>query len=113
MIDKQRLASLLQLVPNAVPKDDAGREYVWLPELQVQLGEDVRTMDALLCLTAEGSYYTRLFLAQSIPERPTVHGAGWIQRMIFGRNWHTWSWKDVRAEQPLIVILREHLGALK
>ena len=109
-----RLDSLLAMFPDADLKTEGGREYVHLPKLRFKVGEVTKEMDALLCLTAEGSYLTRLFLAESIPERPNVHGASWIPpRMILGRTWHTWSWQDVPASPPLIQVLLAHLKALQ
>lgn len=109
-----RLDSLLEMFPDAVMKTEGGREYVYLPKLRFKVGNVAKEMDALLCLTAEGAYLTRLFLAESIPERPNVHGAAWIPpRMIFGRTWHTWSWQNVPASLPLIQVLLDHLKALQ
>jgi hypothetical protein len=111
---EDRLDSVLPMSPGAAMKAEGGRDYVYLPLLRFRVGEVTKEMDALLCLTAEGAYLTRLFLAQPIPERPTVHGASWIQpRMILGRMWHTWSWQDVPASLPLIQVLRAHLKALQ
>ena len=109
-----RLDSLLGMYQDAAIKTEAGKEYVYLPKLRFKVGEAPKEMDALLCLTAEGAYLTRLFLAESIPERPNVHGAAWIApRMIFGRVWHTWSWQNVPASLPLIQVLLDHLNALR
>ena len=113
-VDEDRLGSVLPISPGASMKTEGGRDYVYLPQLRFRVGEETKEMDALLCLTAEGSSLTRLFLAQPIPERPTVHGASWIQpRMILGRVWHTWSWQDVPASLPLIQVLQAHLKALQ
>jgi hypothetical protein len=109
-----RLNSLSGMIPDAEIKTDGGREYVYLPQLSFHVGTTAKEMDALLCLTPEGSYLTRLFLADAIPERPNVHGASWIPpRMILGRTWHTWSWQDVPASLPLIQVVLAHLKALR
>ena len=109
-----RLDSLLAMFPDVAMKAEGGREYVYLPKLQFKVGNVTKELDALLCLTAEGSYLTRLFLAEPIPERPNVHGAAWIApRMIFGRVWHTWSWENVPASLPLIQVLLAHLKVLQ
>jgi hypothetical protein len=107
-----RLVSLRDVSPQATLKTEGGIEYVYLPKLKFQVGWVTKEMDALLCLTAEGAYLTRLYLAEPIPERPTVHGAGWVSRTILGRTWHTWSWRDVPATLPLIQVLLDHVKAL-
>ena len=107
-----RLASLRDISPQASLKTEGGNEYVYLPKLKFQVGAVNKELDALLCLTAEGAYLTRLFLAEPLPERPTVHGAGWATRTILGRTWHTWSWKDVPATPSLIQALLDHVRAL-
>ena len=68
-------------------------------------------MDALLGLTPQGSYLTRLYLSQPIPERPQIKGntANWTIWSLLGRTWYTWSWQNVPASLPLIQMPPDHL----
>lgn len=109
------LSSLLQLCPGAAEKHEAGFRFVLLPQLKVEVGETVKTLDALLAVTLHSGYSTRLFLTEQISERSTIGGnsANWSNHQILGRNWWTWSWNGVSADLPWIQILLAHLRALK
>lgn len=109
------MAALLAICPGATEKHEAGYRFVFLPALKVPVGERVLVMDALLAVTSHSGYSTRLFLAEQITERPTINGqaANWSCHQILGRNWWSWSWRDVEPTLPWIQILHAHLGALK
>jgi hypothetical protein len=96
-------------------KTEAGGRFVFLPQLKVEVGTQIKVMDALLSISTHSGYSTRLFLAEQISERPTVDGraANWTQHQILGRNWWTWSWQGVPPDPPWIRILLAHLRALK
>jgi len=66
-------------------------------------------VEALLCPQLRDGYATRLYLALPFPSK----GQNWTQHHILGRNWHSWSWQNVPAEQRLVQILLSHLKALK
>jgi hypothetical protein len=90
---------------------DAGREYIYLPQLKVTTDGRIVTMDALLRAGEHSGYPTRLFLAQALPGKG--QGGGWSAHTICGRTWHTWSWKGVPENLPLLHILLGHLWALR
>lgn len=104
-----QLRVLRELNPEARVLADGGVSYVFLPKQPIQVGDQWRPMDALLCPSQHGGYETRLFLEHPIPER----AANWTQHAILGRSWHTFSWNGVSPAQPLIQILLAHLAVLR
>jgi hypothetical protein len=108
-IDQKQLAEVAALVPGARVMSDAGIDYIFLPGLKVTIGKDERVLDALLCPVQHSGYTTRLFLAESIPQR----GQNWTTHNILSRLWHTWSWNNVPATLSPMQILSAHLKALR
>jgi hypothetical protein len=82
--------------------------FILLSKLQFETDGKTVTVDALLCPSAHSGYATRLFLSEQIPSK----GNNWNQHQILGRNWHTWSWRDISETQRLAQILAGHLKAL-
>jgi hypothetical protein len=110
-----QIASLREIFPGATAKADAGKEYVYLPQLKVTVGSSVKMLDGLLCPSDLDGYQTRLLLAEPIAERQTINGqsANWRTYTILGRTWHTWSWRNIPSNLPLVQMLLEHLRALR
>lgn len=92
--------------PDATAKEEGGHGYVHLPALTLPNGS---VSEALIQFSGSGSYPTRLLL----PAVVSGKGQNWTEHCIFGRTWHTWSWKDVPADLPIIEVLLNHLGALQ
>jgi len=109
MVTPEQLRTLAAMCPGASVIPEAGIDYVFLPSLKLTVGSEERMVDALLCPAQHGGYSTRLFLAQSVPER----GQNWTSHVICGRTWQTWSWNQVPAELTLPQILLAHLRALR
>ena len=109
------IAGLEAVCPGAKRLDEAGYRYVFLPQLKVRVGQDVKVLDALLCISAHSGYPTRLFLQAQLTECPTIKGcpANWTQHMILARNWWSWSWTGVSADLPAVQILLAHLKAFQ
>lgn len=107
--------ALKALSPGATAHSEAGYQYVFLPKLKVQVGNETRQLDALLCTCAHSGYPTRLFLEQQVAERQTIgpHPANWSHHVILGKSWYSWSWTGVSADLPAVQILLAHLKALK
>jgi hypothetical protein len=110
-----QIESLQAACPGATEKHEAGYHFVFLPQLKVPVGDQVKVMDALLALTSHSGYATRLFLNEQIAERSTINGqpANWTEHQILGKNWWTWSWRDIPTNLPWIQILLAHLRALQ
>ncbi|WP_043795151.1 hypothetical protein [Rhodanobacter sp. OR87] len=104
-----QLRALREVNPEARVLSEGGLTYVFLPKQPIQVGEQGRAMDALLCPNKYGGYDTRLFLEHPITER----GANWSAHVILGRTWHTFSWNGVSSAQPLMQILLAHLAVLR
>ena len=104
-----QLRALREVNPEARVLSEGGITYVFLPQQPIQVGEQWRVMDALLCPNKYGGYDTRLFLEQPITER----AANWTAHVILGRTWHTFSWNGVSSAQPLMQILLAHLAVLR
>ena len=65
-------------------------------------------MDALLCLNyGNASYPTRLYLPHTLGLNLNWHESAYL----FARQWHSWSWSGIHANQPLLAILAGHLRA--
>ena len=103
------------MCPNASEMMEAGCRYVYLPQLKVNVGDQVKVLDALMVLGEHSGYPTRLFLSALISERSSIRGqaANWTQHFILGRQWWSWSWKGVQSDLPWMQILLGHLEALR
>ena len=108
---EDRLAGLRLICPQAEVITDAGKDYIYLPDLRVTTDNRVVVMDALLRAGEHSGYPTRLFLAQALPGKG--RGGGWSVHTICGRTWHTWSWRGVPETLPLLQILLGHLWAIR
>jgi len=82
--------------------------YLFMGGLSFMVKGAYTKMDALLCLNYPNpSYPTRLYLPNSLGLNLNWHE----NAFLFARQWHSWSWSGVHANQPLIAILAEHLRA--
>ncbi len=98
---------LRRMCPGAQEMAESGIEYVFLPELKHPCAPGA--IDGLLCPQQHSNYATRLFLSVPIPQKRN----NWTTHVILSRTWHTWSWRDVPANQRLAQILAQHLAALR
>jgi hypothetical protein len=110
-----QLSTLLAICPDACEREEAGSRFLSLPKLQVEVGNDVKVLDALLSVAPHSGYTTRLFLSEQIAQRLNIgnSAANWTMHHILGRNWWTWSWQGVPGNIPWCQILVAHLRALK
>jgi hypothetical protein len=83
---------------------------VLMPGIRILGPAGIEVMDAALCPSGQGGYTTRLLLERRIPGKDRLN---WQQVMVFGRNWHTWSWQNIPANQPWIKIYAEHVRHLR
>lgn len=90
-------------------RTDGGRTFIYMEGLHFYANGIAQKMDALLCLNhSNPTYPTKLYLAAQAGT-----GLNWNETAyILGRQWHTFSWRDVRPNQPMIEILAAHLAAL-
>lgn len=88
---------------------EAGRDFVYMEGLRVLVQGKEHKVDALLCLNhTNPTYPTKLYLSKNLGA-----GLNWHENpYIFGRQWHSYSWKDVAANRPIIEILALHLSPL-
>lgn len=114
-ITPDQLAGIQASHPAAKLMQDGSGEFIFLPCLTIQIGDNRRDLDALLCPHEQGGYDTRLFLSEAIQERPTIKGqaANWTAHQILGRTWYSWSWRGVSASLPLPQMLLAHVKALR
>ncbi len=83
--------------------------FLLLDRLRLPPGCDPAEVDALLALHPRDGYPSRLYL-----EAPMRHrGSNWTTVYLLDRTWHTWSWKDVSAQQRVAQVLAGHLRALR
>ena len=109
MIKEEDLAELERCYGAAKVLAEANFEFVHIEKLKfVSDGEEVE-VEALLCPQMRDGYFTRLFLSAPFPTK----GQNWTQHQILGRNWHSWSWQNVPAEQRLVQVLLCHVKALQ
>ena len=88
---------------------EGDKQYFHLGLVTLPAGCDPAACEALLCPQERDGYLTRLFLAQAVTNR----GGNWTVHRILDRNWHTWSWQGIAANQRLAQILRGHLRGLQ
>ena len=88
---------------------EGGKRYFLLERVTLPAGCSPAATTALLCPQERDGYQTRLFLAKPVSGR----GANWTVHRVLDRNWHTWSWQGISANQRLAQILRGHLRGLK
>ena len=114
-VDEERLRPLLAVVPNAKAFVDGPEIFVLLPALRLQVGDKSYELDALLAPNGANGYQSRLYLSEKIAERTEIAGkpANWTERVIAGRTWHVWSWRDVASSLPLLDMLGAHMVALR
>jgi hypothetical protein len=84
-------------------------KFIDLPGLHFLVRGQKRQMDALLCLNQRDGYATKLYLAEQVPQL----NQSWSNFYILGKNWFSWSWKEVAANQSPIAILAGHLEAFQ
>lgn len=100
----------LALLGGAVREFREGdKQYFHLGLVHLPAGCSPAASEALLCAQERDGYLTRLFLAQPVTNR----GGNWTIHRILDRNWHTWSWQGIAANQRLAQILRGHLRGLQ
>jgi hypothetical protein len=83
--------------------------YLLLGRVTLPAGCSPAVSEALLCPQGRDGYLSRLFLSQPVNGR----GSNWTVHRILDRNWHTWSWQGIAANQRLAQILRGHLRGLE
>lgn len=100
----------LTLLGGAVQEFREGdKPYFHLELVTLPPGCTPSATEALLCPQERDGYLTRLFLAQPVTNR----GGNWTVHRILDRNWHTWSWQGIAANQRLAQILLGHLRGLQ
>jgi hypothetical protein len=90
-------------------KTEGWRKLIYMEKLRFRVGSKQYVMDAILCLNHDNpTYPTKLYLAENVGG-----GLNWNESAyLLGRNWPTFSWRDVPANQPYIDILAAHLAPL-
>jgi hypothetical protein len=100
----------LEMICGTVEEFQAeGRRLLFLEKVTLPIGCSPPTLEGLLCPQERDGYATRLFLSAPVIGK----GTNWTRHRILDREWHTWSWKDVRANQRLSQILGGHLQGLR
>ena len=86
-----------------------GQPFLFLEGLKLPPACRSAEVDALLALHSRDGYATRLYLSTPMPQR----GANWSTVCLLDRTWHTWSWKDILAQQRAAQVLAGHMRALR
>jgi hypothetical protein len=91
-------------------KTEGWRQLILMEKLRFRVGQSEHIMDAILCLNHDNpTYPTKLYFAANVGGE----GLNWNETAyLLGRNWHTFSWRDVPTDQPYFDILAAHLSAL-
>ncbi len=91
--------------------EEAGIQYLLIPNLVLPKGWDPARLDVLLCPTARDGYPSRLFFAQRISgPRPLNWNANGVR--IGEKNWHAFSYRIGASAQRLAQMVACHLTAL-
>lgn len=102
--------SELELICGKVSEFQAeGRRFLLLERVTLPTGCSPPVTEALLCPEARDGYATRLFL----PAPVVGKGTNWTRHRILDREWHSWSWRNITANQRLSQILAGHLRGLQ
>jgi hypothetical protein len=109
MITSEQLVPLGEVCASAQIMNDGGKDLIFLEKLKVRVNGQSHELDAVLCPSTHSGYTTRLFLAQSFPQK----GSNWTIHQFLGRQWHSWSWQGVPDNLPLLQMLMCHLDALR
>jgi hypothetical protein len=104
MVAAEDLAEVKAVCPTAAYVSEGGQQFVDLPGIKIPIGNGVETRDALLSLGPHSGYDSRLYLSAPIAGR----GQNWTTHTVFGRTWHTPSWRYVKPTRP-IEMLQQHL----
>lgn len=109
-VPSDQLEELQRAFPGSEALEEAGRVYVFIPNLQLPIGCAPSIVDSLLCPTEMDGYNSRLFFS----ERPqTNKSPNWNANgvRILERNWHACSWK-IRGGARLLQMVAAHLEAI-
>lgn len=105
------LAPLKRLSAKADRWSEGGKVLIFLPSLQFEAKGKPVVRDALLWPHERDGYPSRLFLSERAPSHQALN---WnLSFNLQGREWQSWSWKDVPNTIPLSGILAGHLRAFK
>ena len=104
------LFRIAQLCDAASFHSEGGRNFIFMEGLRILVNGACQKLDALLCLNHNNpSYPTKLYLSAQLGM-----GLNWNETAyILARNWHTFSWRDVRGDMPYHEILAAHLAPLQ
>jgi hypothetical protein len=93
--------------------EEAGVQYLLIPNLVLPKGCAPVKVDALLCPTNRGDgYASRLFFAQQVTgPRPLNWNANSVR--IGERNWHAFSYRIGASARRLAQMVSSHLTALQ
>jgi hypothetical protein len=103
-VAEDALAEIRETCSGAELISEGGREFIFLPALNIRTGGNATIRDALLTLQAHSGYESRLLLSEPVPAR----GQNWTEHYAIGRKWHSPSWNGVKPGRPA-EMLAEHL----
>jgi len=109
MISEEEVWELQAFCGNAREVQQGGEALVYLEGLRLPPDRQPPEVDAVLCLHSREGYSTRLYLG----ERVAGPGLNWTTVYLLDRQWHTWSWQGVSANQRPAQVLAAHLKALQ
>lgn len=108
--DEAQLERLRELCPQASLHVEAGTPWVLLPKFELVTADGTAVMDVLLGPRGQSGYVTRLLLEKKVAGKTNLN---WQQVTVLGRNWFTWSWNNIPADQAWIKIFAEHTRLLR
>ncbi len=111
MLPQDQIDELKGLYSGLSLIEEAGIQYLLIPNLVLPKGWDPARLDVLLCPTARDGYPSRLFFAQRISgPRPLNWNANGVR--IGEKNWHAFSYRIGASAQRLAQMVACHLTAL-
>ncbi|MER8843107.1 hypothetical protein NKH86_31370 [Mesorhizobium sp. M0913] len=91
-------------------KTEGWRNLIFMQQLRLWVGNEVRVTDAVLCLNHNNpTYPTKLYMAENVGGPVNWNEAN---VPLLGRYWHSFSWRDVSPALPYHEILAAHLAPL-
>lgn len=109
MIPQEQIQELMTFCRGVREVQQCGEAFLYLEGLGLPPGRQPATVDGLLCLHQRDGYNTRLYLSAPVADR----GSNWTSVYLIDRQWFTWSWQGVSANQRPVQVLAAHLKALQ
>lgn len=106
-----QVQELKSLAPGLSKCEEGGHTYFLLPGYSLPSGCRPEQTDLLLCPMPRDGYTSRLYFADQVSCRTSLHWNGTVR--VLERNWHAFSWRINQTDLRLAQMIATHLRALQ